>query len=97
VTYRVQVRLPADKVQYPRVAERAQGSPVSLGTRPLRYLVDDEIEAQQYGRGSLGCGDRIEGLAIIREGLSTTLILPGQVATVGAFGELRVTRKADRG
>ena len=97
VTYRVQVRLPADKVQYPRVAERAQGSPVSLGTRPLRYLFDDEIEAQQYGRGSLGCGDRIEGLAIIREGLSTTLILPGQVATVGAFGELRVTRKADRG
>lgn len=94
VTYRVQARLPASKVEYARLGRRAQGSPVPLGATPLRYLFEKDIMARQYSRDTLRSGDVIEGLAIIRERLSTTLVMADQMATVGTFGELRVTRKA---
>jgi N-methylhydantoinase A len=94
VTYRVQARLPAAKVEYPGVPVRASGSPVPARSRPLAYLFGGDLMAGEYQRGTLRCHDVIAGPAIVAEDLSTTLIMPGQIATVGPFGELRVTRKA---
>ena len=50
------------------------------------------MTAREYERAELQSGDRIEGPAIIREELSTTQVCPGQVATVGEYGEIVIER-----
>jgi N-methylhydantoinase A len=94
VTYRVQAVAKAEKVQYPVVPERPAGEqPEPTRTITIRYLGDTPLEAGEYQRDDLRSGDKIPGPAVIREPLSTTFLVPGQVATVGAYGELRI-RKA---
>ncbi|WP_031468460.1 hydantoinase/oxoprolinase family protein [Sciscionella sediminilitoris] len=94
VTYRVQAVATSDKVEYPELPVRPAGeSPQMTRTLGIRYLTDDEIEAGEYQREDLRAGDRIPGPAVIREPLSTTFLIPGQVAHVGTHGELRI-RKA---
>ncbi len=90
VTYRVQVILPIDKVDYPSVGERNGGKLESVGTTKLRYLGDGsgEAEAAEYERASLRAGDELIGPAIIREELSTTHVAEGQWVRVGKIGEL---------
>jgi N-methylhydantoinase A len=39
-------------------------------------------------------GARIQGPAVIREALSTTFVMPGQVAEVGRFGEIAIEQRA---
>ena len=43
----------------------------------------------------LPTGSSVSGPAIIREGLSTTFVCPGQIATVGPFGELVIRREEE--
>ncbi|MYW96268.1 hydantoinase/oxoprolinase family protein [Amycolatopsis rubida] len=94
VTYRVQAVVKADKVEYPTLPERPAGeSAAPTRTLQIRYLTDEVLDAGEYQRTDLRAGDRIPGPAVIREPLSTTFLVPGQVATVGAHGELRI-RKA---
>ncbi|WIX98003.1 hydantoinase/oxoprolinase family protein [Amycolatopsis mongoliensis] len=94
VTYRVQAVVQADKVEYPTLPERPAGeSAEPTRTLPIRYLTDEVLDAGEYQRSDLRAGDRVPGPAVIREPLSTTFLVPGQVATVGAHGELRI-RKA---
>ncbi|HEY3708840.1 MAG TPA: hydantoinase/oxoprolinase family protein [Amycolatopsis sp.] len=94
VTYRVQAVAKADKVEYPKVPERAEGETLqATRTLKIRYLTEDPLDAGEYQRADLRAGDRVPGPAVIREPLSTTFLVPGQVATVGAYGELRI-RKA---
>jgi N-methylhydantoinase A len=90
VTYRVQVILPIDKVDYPSVGERNGGTLEPVGTTKLRYLGDGsgEAEAAEYERSSLRTGDELLGPAIIREELSTTHVHEGQWVRVGKIGEL---------
>ncbi|MFC4000105.1 hydantoinase/oxoprolinase family protein [Prauserella oleivorans] len=95
VTYRVQAVVTSDKVDYPRLPAREDGEqPTPTRSLTIRYLTDSEVEAAEYQREDLRAGDRIAGPAVIREPLSTTFLVPGQVATVGEFGELRI-RKAE--
>lgn len=91
VTYRVQALVPADKVSYPELPDRAQSEPLTP-TRQLeiRYLQDKPVTAPEYQRTDLRQGDVIDGPAVIREALSTTFMLPGQRATVGSYGELHI-------
>jgi N-methylhydantoinase A len=92
VTYRVEAVIKVDKVDYPRL-EAGDGAIVAPdSTFELKYLTDEPIMAGRYQRESLRAGDRIEGPAVIHEALSTTFMLPGQVAVVGEYGELRITR-----
>lgn len=94
VTYRVQAVVPSAKVEYPQLAERDSGSTLEPSrTIEIRYLADQPVQAGEYHRHDLLAGDRIAGPAVIREPLSTTFVVPNQVATVGAHGELRI-RKA---
>lgn len=94
VTYRVQAVVPSAKVEYPQLAERDSGSTLEPSrTIEIRYLTDQPVQAGEYHRHDLLAGDQIAGPAVIREPLSTTFVVPNQVATVGAHGELRI-RKA---
>lgn len=94
VTYRVQAVAKAEKVEYPVLPERSADEPLrAQRTTTIRYLTDADIEAQEYERTDLRAGDEVPGPAVIREPLSTTFLVPGQVAHVGTYGELRI-RKA---
>ena len=93
VTFRVQAVVPSEKVTYPSLPERPAGEhPTASRQLEIRYLGEDQkpVPANEYQRTDLLAGDIIEGPAIIREALSTTFMLPGQTATVGAHGEIRI-------
>ena len=63
-------------------------TPAPIGRRMLSHLADEPVEANVYERASLGAGACVRGPAIVREPLATILVIPGQTATVGRFGEL---------
>ena len=89
VTYRVQLIVPVDKVEY-RALDEDGGSadPRPTRTLTLRHLEAEPFEAPEYERGTLAPRARITGPAIIREGLSTTFVGRGQLAEVGGLGEI---------
>lgn len=96
VTYRLTAIVPTVKVEYPEPARRAPGEALrAIGQVSLRHLEDEEILAQEYERADLRLGDVIAGPAIIREPLSTTFVLAGQVARLGRVGEIIITRAGD--
>jgi N-methylhydantoinase A len=92
VTYRVEAVIKADKVDYPKIPKGEGGTVAPASTFELKYVAEEPVTAGRYERESLKAGDRIEGPAVIHEALSTTFMLPGQIATVGEYGELRITR-----
>lgn len=88
VTYRVQLTVPAEKVEYvPRPAsDNVKVAPDGQFT--LHYLTPEALPAEEYRRESLPVGARVIGPAVIREDLSTTFVPPGTQATVGSLGEI---------
>src|SRR4051794_1164660 len=92
VTYRVQAKVPIEKVAYERIDRRNGGAPDAGREITLRYIYGEEGTAREYDRAKLQSGDVIAGPAIIREELSTTQVCPGQHATVGRYGELVIER-----
>jgi N-methylhydantoinase A len=95
VSYRVQVVVPSPQVSFPRLPEVADPQPPPpLGYRELRELAPQPLRAALYDRTALPRGCRVPGPAVIQEALCTTLVGPGQQATVGALGELYIERQA---
>ena len=93
VSYRVQAVLPAAKVEFPRLPDPPPGAmPQPIGHRTLRELTPEPVEAAIYERETLPRGSCVAGPAIIQEALCTTLVGPGQQATVGALGELYIEK-----
>lgn len=94
VTYRADLVVPPTKVEYPTLeaGERAEVEPNRL--IELQHLGGEDSRAGEYERERLARGDVVRGPAIIREPMSTTHLLAGQVATVGGFGELVIERAA---
>jgi N-methylhydantoinase A len=91
VTYRVEIVVPVDKVSYETTASAAAGTtPEAEGTFELRHFDQQPLEAAVYRRERLLPGERIEGPAVIREPLCTTFVCPGQVGTIGRFGEISI-------
>jgi N-methylhydantoinase A len=91
VTYRVQLIVPIDKVDFSAMPDDSPvGEAAPLRTRTLRYFDAEALEAPEYDRATLGAGAQVAGPAIISEGLSTTLVCPGQLATVGRLGEISI-------
>ncbi|HEX4036064.1 MAG TPA: hydantoinase/oxoprolinase family protein [Solirubrobacteraceae bacterium] len=91
VTYRVQLIVPIDKVDFSSVPEGSSaGEPARQRIRTLSYFEAEPLEAPEYDRATLGAGAQVAGPAIISEGLSTTLVCPGQLATVGRLGEISI-------
>ncbi len=94
VSYRVELIVPADKVEY-RARDGGPATPVAPErTLELRHLADEPLAAAEYARERLPVGSRVAGPAVIREPLSTTLVCPGQVAEVGRLGEIVIERAA---
>jgi N-methylhydantoinase A len=94
VTYRVQLIVPSEKVEYtPRPAVDAAAVEPER-TLELRYLDDDALEVAEYRRGRLPVGAHIDGPAIIREDLSTTFVCQGQTAEIGSVGEIVIEQVA---
>lgn len=91
VTYRVQFVVEAPKVEHPELPVGAAASP-PLGTVQLRGLAAEPLTAAVHDRATLAAGAAIAGPAIIREDLSTTLVMPGQLAEVGSRGEIVIER-----
>jgi N-methylhydantoinase A len=58
-----------------------------MGKRPV-YFGEGFIDTPTFARAHLLAGNRIEGPALIEEHASTTVVLPGAVAEVDAFGNL---------
>jgi len=89
VTYRVQVVVPSDKVEYRPLPVRADELRPS-GRVVLQHLGGGRLDAPTYEREALAPGDVIAGPAIIAEEMSTTFVPPGRIATVGTYGELHI-------
>ena len=96
VTYRVELVVEADKVEYVAAEIGRREAPPPTRTVELRHYGDEPLQAGEYTRSELPTGAAVSGPAIIREGLSTTFVCPGQVATVGPFGELVIRREQER-
>lgn len=97
VTYRVQLVVPAEKVEYHPVAPGATTdlpAPARVGV--LRRYGGEPVEAPEYRRDELPVGAVVRGPAIIREDLSTTFVGPGQQATVGQLTEIIIEKREDR-
>jgi N-methylhydantoinase A len=92
VTYRLQVVVPSDKVDYPAIPAR-DGVPLQAARTVRLRRLEGELEAAEYRREDLRQGDRMEGPAVIREPMSTTLVPPGHTATVGGYGEIVIERE----
>jgi len=92
VTYRVETVMPTRKVEYPHLPRRKGPAPAPVRTIPLHYLAPRPIAAAEYLRAQLLCGDEISGPAIIREESATTVLLAGQILSVGDYGELYIRR-----
>jgi N-methylhydantoinase A len=94
VTYRVQLVVPADKIEY-RARDAIAGPALgSTSTVELRHLDAAPLQAGLHQREDLPIGAAVNGPAIIREALSTTVVMPGQVAEVGRLGEITIEQGA---
>ena len=87
VAWRVQLIATSSKFDWTPIREQ-DGAPAPIGRRMLSHLADEPVEANVYERDTLGAGACVRGPAIVREPLATILVIPGQTATVGRFGEL---------
>ena len=91
VSYRVELIVDAPKVEYHPSEPSGVVEVEPDRTIELRYLAAEPIEAGEYARERLPFGARVPGPAVIREALSTTFVLEGQTAEVGAYGELAIS------
>jgi N-methylhydantoinase A len=90
VNARASVNGPRPKVT-PTVLEPGTGDPAAAHTGQARIYVDGGWrEAGRYDRALLRAGDVLPGPAIVTEMDSTTLVLPGHVATVDRSGSLLI-------
>ena len=95
VTYRVQLVVPADKIEHVARDGATGPAPAPARTIELRHLVAEPLQRRpSFERESLPVGAVVHGPAVIREALSTTFVMPGQVAEVGRFGEISIERRA---
>jgi N-methylhydantoinase A len=87
VNLRLTARGARPKIGFPALS--ASGKPRPIGTRPV-YLEDPKrpVECPVYRREALGAGMRLDGPAIVEEFASTTVLFPGDHASVSETGEL---------
>jgi len=95
VTYRVQVSVPSEKVSY-EPAELTAEEPRPSGQAVLRTGAEPTT-GDVYRREALRPGQRVLGPALIREEMASTFLEAGQLATVGARGELVITMDPNGG
>ena len=90
-SYRTSCILPMAKAEYKTLPRRKTGKPKGVPGH-LTYMPEAEADVMEYERGELYSGDKVNGPAIIREPMSTTMVCAGQVATMGRYGEIHIER-----
>jgi N-methylhydantoinase A len=92
VSYRVELVIGSEKLEF--TAQEPTGEPMPPPRRSvqIRHLDGERLDAAEYTRDALPIGASFAGPAVIREGLSTTLVCPRQLARVGRFGEIVIER-----
>lgn len=102
VVFRVRAVLETPKVTYAELPRRTGEGPVPSRYAELRYLGDlsdpsgeGRQDAAVFKRSELLFGDRIQGPALVDEGLCITHVGAHQHALVGRFGELLVRKDAE--
>ena len=58
------------------------------GSRPVYFASTGFVDTPTFDRAALKAGNRIEGPALIEEHASTTVVHPGDMLEVDAFGDL---------
>jgi N-methylhydantoinase A len=69
-------------------ARDGDASVARKGTRPVRFLAQDTLDAGIYERSLLRPGHSVSGPALVEEVASTTVITPGLVGTVDEYGNI---------
>ena len=84
------------QVKRPRLRKVAAGAAdpgdAHTGARPVYFRGSGWTDCPNYDRARLLAGNHVTGPAVINAFDSTALLRPGQTATVGAFGDLIITR-----
>jgi N-methylhydantoinase A len=93
VTYRVELVVPTEKVRYDEPDTHEPHDARSRDTVDLQYVEGDAARAARYVREELRAGARMIGPAVVTEELSTTYVPAGQVATIGAHGEIVIRKE----
>jgi N-methylhydantoinase A len=60
------------------------------GKRPVYYEAEGFVDTPTYARAALVAGNKIAGPALIEEHASTTVLAPGDQATVNAYGHIEI-------
>ena len=92
VNYTTTVLSRTDKPDLPRIAA-AEGPPIATGEREARYTSGVAL-TPIFRREGLRHGHVLQGPALIEEAASVTVVEPGQVLTVDAFGHLLIEQAA---
>ncbi len=92
VNYTTTVLSRTDKPDLPRI-EAAEGPPSATGEREARYTSGVAM-TPIFRREDLRHGHALQGPALIEEAASVTVVEPGQVLTVDAFGHLLIEQAA---
>ncbi len=79
-----------DRPELPAIARRSSGALNPASQRRLRQDDGSELDVPVYHRDRCAFGDEIAGPAVISEHTATTVLHQGDVARVGALGELRI-------
>jgi len=83
-----------DKPRLPRLRGKGTAHDALKGRREVDFDVRGRLMATVYERGRLRPGAQVKGPAIIEEPAATTVVFPGQHASVDAYGNLIIAVKA---
>jgi N-methylhydantoinase A len=90
VSLRTTVTGVVDKPAMRKIARGTLTPPraAAAGTRPVYFRDRGFVPTKTFARAALTAGNRIKGPALVEEHASTTVLMPGDTATVDAFGSL---------
>jgi N-methylhydantoinase A len=91
VTYRVELIVSTEKVEYHSLPRRTNGDTPVFQTGTIRFLYGDDVCAAIVQREELLWGDTVPGPAVIQEPTSTTFVPAERSLTVGEYGEMYVS------
>lgn len=94
VTVRVVASADVDQLTLPELAQGGRTNPDEALMYSLDTIFDDgkPTPTPRYDRAKMLRDDTIEGPAIVTQHNSTTIVPPGYVATVLAYGDMRIAR-----
>jgi len=79
-------------IPQPASPQPASGGDAAKGVRPMRFQGQAFADARVYERARLALDAAVQGPAVIEQPDATTVVPPGYVARVGAYGVILMSR-----